>query len=300
MLGGREGVLRMKGLDKALVIGAAVLCSAASAFCGDAGGAPIPHGTVELVAESGWIAAGRAVNLGLRFQLEKGWHVYWINPGDSGEPPKVKWDLPAGLTVGEIEWPAPKRLGSASVRDFGYEDGVMLIVPVQAGKDFGGAQTAQIVGNVSVLVCREMCLPGKAKVLLTLPVKAQTPAVDAKTEELFAATRKSLPKAAPANWKFRASEANGSFVLTASVGRQVQEATFYPLMESQIDNAAEQKIVATPAGFRLTLKKSEQLQKPIERLKGVLVLGPGQAYEIDAPVGKASAATGVETHPAKS
>jgi DsbC/DsbD-like thiol-disulfide interchange protein len=290
-----------KGFEKALVIGAVVLCSAAAGVCREAGGTAIPHGTVELVAETGWIAAGRTVNLGLRFQLEKGWHVYWINPGDSGEPPKVKWDLPPGLTVGAIEWPAPKRLGTASVRDFGYEDGVMLIVPVQAGKEFGGAQTAQIVGNVSVLVCREMCIPGKAKVLLTLPVKAQAPTVDGRNEELFAATRKSLPKTAPANWKFRASEADGSFVLTGSVGHQVQEAMFYPLMESQIDNAAEQKIVATPAGFRLTLKKSEQLQKPIERLKGVLVLGPGQAYEIDAPVGKASAATGgAGTHPAKS
>ena len=291
----------VKDLERALLIGVTVLlCSAAGAICGESGGAAIPHGTVELLAESGSIAAGRTVNLGLRFQLEKGWHVYWINPGDSGEPPKVKWDLPPGLTAGSMEWPTPSRLGTASVRDFGYEDGVMLILPVHAEKGFGGAQTAQIAGNVSVLVCREMCIPGKAKVLLTLPVKAQAPAVDARNEELFAATRKSLPKVAPANWKFRASDEAGNFVLTGSVGRQVQEATFYPLMESQIDNAAEQKVVATPAGFRLTLRKSEQLQKPIARLKGVLVLGPGQAYEIDAPVVKTSAATEVGTHPAKS
>jgi DsbC/DsbD-like thiol-disulfide interchange protein len=271
-------------LRHALRFWAALGICASVAGRGDAASGTIPHGTVELVAESTGIAAGQTVNLGLRFQLEKGWHIYWINPGDSGEPPKVKWVLPAGLTAGAMEWPAPHRLGTANVRDFGYEDGVTLIVPVHADAQLGAAQTAQIVGNVSVLVCREMCLPGKAQVSLTLPVQASAGKTDAQTEELFAATRKSLPKSAPSSWKFQVREENGSFVLTANVGKPVKEAAFFPLVESQIDNAAEQKFAGTSTGFRLTLAKSQQLLKPIERLKGVLELGEGEAYTIDAQV----------------
>lgn len=281
-----------------LVIGATLVFCAVVAH---AGGTAIPHGTVELIAENQWVAAGHTVNLGLYFELEKGWHIYWINPGDSGEPPRVKWQLPAGLSADPIEWPAPRRLGTSSVTDYGYEDAVTLIVPLRADANLATQQPAQIGAQLSVLVCREMCIPGKAQLLLTLPVKGQPPAMDARTEPFFAATRKSLPQPAPGNWKFSVAEANGAFDLTANVGRQITQAVFYPLVESQIDNAAPQKLSPLAAGFRLTLRKSDQLLKSIERLQGVLVLSGDRAYRFDVPVRKATAATSgypIGTHPA--
>ena len=280
-----------------LVIAIPAFCAAGA----HASGTAIPHGTVELIAENQWIAAGHTVNLGLRFELEKGWHIYWVNPGDSGEPPRVKWQLPPGLTPEPIEWPAPRRLGTPSVTDYGYEDAVTLIVPVRADANLAAQQPAQLGAQLSVLVCREMCIPGKAQVSLTLPVKAQPPATNTRTESLFAATRKSLPQPAPVTWKLRVTEADGGFALTANVGRQITQAVFYPLMESQIDNASPQKLALLASGFRLTLRKSDQLLKPIERLQGVLVLSGDRAYRIDVPVSKASAETSrydIGTHPA--
>ncbi|MCU1341337.1 MAG: hypothetical protein JWN92_760 [Candidatus Acidoferrum typicum] len=97
-----------------------------------ASAASIPHGTVDLVAENQSIAPGRQTYFGLNFQLEKGWHIYWINPGDSGQPPRVQWHLPDGLSAGEIKWPAPRRLGTSTIVDFGYDGTVMLLVPVRA------------------------------------------------------------------------------------------------------------------------------------------------------------------------
>jgi hypothetical protein len=81
-------------------------------------------------------------------------------------------------------------------------------------------------------------------------------------------------------------DANNSFVLTAHLGHQVTQAVFFPLAESEIDNAAPQKLAPAAAGFRLTLRKSDQLRKPIERLKGVLVLSADRAYLIDVPLSK--------------
>jgi DsbC/DsbD-like thiol-disulfide interchange protein len=284
-----------------LTIAGCFACAAGASAAGTA----IPHGTVELIAENQWIKTGSTANLGLRFQLEKGWHIYWVNPGDSGEPPRVKWQLPKGLSTGEMEWPAPRRLGTSSVVDFGYQDEVTLIVPMRADGNLAAQQPAQIAADLSVLVCREMCIPGKARVSLTLPIKAQAPAQDSQTEELFAATRKAMPRPAPVNWKLRVVETKDSFVLTANLGGQVAQATFYPLAESQIDNAAPQKIQPEAGGFRLTLQKSDQLLKPIDHLKGVLELSAGRAYVIDAPVSKAAAASQGgrgegEAHPAKS
>jgi DsbC/DsbD-like thiol-disulfide interchange protein len=255
-----------------------------------AAGTPIPHGTLELVAENQWIAAGHDFNLGLHFQLEKGWHIYWVNPGDSGEPPRVKWQLPVGLSVGAIEWPTPRRLGTPTIVDFGYEDEVTLIVPMHAEASLASQQPAQLSAEVRVLVCREICIPGKAQLSITLPIKSQPPAPDARTSNLFAAARKSLPQPAPRSWTFSANDAKDSFVLSANVGRQITQAVFYPIAESQIDNVAPQRLVPVATGFRLTLQKSDQLRNPIERLKGVLVLLDARSYFIDVPLGKPGAA----------
>ena len=277
------------GLWRTLTLaGAALLCAAGAR----AAGAAIPHGTLELVAEDQWIAPGRTIRLGLHFQLEKGWHIYWVNPGDSGEPPRVKWRLPAGVTAGEIRWPTPRRLGTSSIVDFGYEDEVVLIAPLRgvAGLAAPGPEdgSAQLRAEVKVLVCREMCIPGKAQVSLTLPVKSQLPVPDPQVAELFATARKALPPAAPASWRISVSDTRDSFALTAKLGQHVAQASFFPLEESQIKNAVPQQFTAVPGGFRLTLQKSDQLLKPVARLKGVLVLAGDRGYTIDVPVGKAN------------
>jgi thiol:disulfide interchange protein DsbD len=301
------------GFDRALTWGAALLLCAASAH---AEGTPIPHGTVELIARNQWIAAGHTLDLGLRFQLEKGWHIYWVNPGDSGEPPRVKWQLPAGLTAGSMEWPTPRRLESSSIVDYGYEDAVLLIVPMHAEAGLAAQPPARLGAEVRVLVCsHEMCIPGKAQLSLALPVKSQPPAPnartidarnldarnpdarnpdarnpDARSIDLFTAARKALPRPAPGNWKFSVADANGSLVLSANLGRRVMQAIFFPLAESQIENAAPQNVQPVTAGFRLTLRKSDRLLKPLERLKGVLVLSASQSYLIDVPLSKPGAA----------
>jgi DsbC/DsbD-like thiol-disulfide interchange protein len=266
-------------------LAARLLCAA----CAQASGSPIPHGTLELIAENQWIAIGHPFYLGLHFQLEKGWHIYWVNPGDSGEPPRVTWQIPPSLSPGAIEWPVPRRLGTSSIVDFGYEDTVTLIVPVEAQATLAAQPSARLGAEVRVLVCREMCIPGRTQLSLTLPIKSRLPAPDVRTRELFVAARKDLPQSAPQNWKFSVDDAIDSFVLAANVAPQITQAIFFPLMEAQIDNSAPQTLQPVATGFRLTLRKSDRLLKPIERLKGVLVLSGNHAYLIDAPVRKRGA-----------
>jgi thiol:disulfide interchange protein DsbD len=252
-----------------------------------ASAASIPHGTVDLVAESQWITPGSQTYFGLNFQIEKGWHIYWVNPGDSGQPPRVEWRLPAGLIAGELEWPAPRRLGTSTIVDFGYDDVVTLLVPMRASSTLPTNQAVQLGADMRVLVCREICIPGKTRISLALPIKSMPPELDTRTSELFTAARRSLPRRPPGGWEFHVSDQKDSFLLTAKIGRQTTRATFFPLEESQIDNSAPQKIVPAATGFQLTLRKSDQLLKPIRRLKGVLELSANQTYVIDVVVGDA-------------
>src|SRR5215831_16004621 len=95
--------------------------------------APSRHARVELIARQSSVTPGSTLQLGVHFILEPGWHIYWINPGDSGQPPVFKWQLPEGFSAGEIEWPRPERMQSNSqLADYGYHDEALFIVPIHA------------------------------------------------------------------------------------------------------------------------------------------------------------------------
>src|SRR5947207_5390152 len=80
------------------------------------------HLHVQLVVPGSSLARAQTAKAGLYFKLEPGWHVYWKNAGDSGEPPRMKWALPDGITAAPLQFPVPKRLPLAPLMDVGYED----------------------------------------------------------------------------------------------------------------------------------------------------------------------------------
>src|SRR5262249_1428749 len=100
----------------------------------------------------------------------------------------------------------------------------------------------------------------------------------------FADARKLLPRPWPASWSANAASAKDRFVVTIQSGKPLQGGTFFPFESNQIENAAQQNWEMTAQGARITLKKSEQLLKPIRSLNGLLVLAGGASYEIRAPV----------------
>jgi len=246
-----------------------------------------PHGTLELITENDSVRPGQAFWAGLHFVLERGWHIYWVNPGDSGEPPMVQWNLPAGLQAGPIEWPTPKRLETASITDYGYEDDVLLLVPMHVPAGLKAPGTMELTAKVKWLVCKDICLPGKASVSLSVPVRSGG-ARSSEWRGLFEAARQELPKPPPSDWKITAASAEHDFVLTIETGARVTTASFFPLQAQQIENAAPQRPSPFARGVRLRLKKSDQLLKPISRLQGVVVCPGPHSYMIDAPVVQSS------------
>jgi len=239
------------------------------------------HAKVSLIAENNSLQPGETAWVGVLFDLEKGWHIYWVNPGDSGEPPKIKWQLPAGFEAKEIRWPTPVRLGGGTVIDYGYEGRVLLPVSIRVPASYASAKPVMLSADIRYLICREVCIPAKAQASLSIP---SANAGDAADRELFRGTLDSAPKAWPAGWKAQANDNGGFFLLSLDTGTSESKATFFPLDEDQIDNSAAQGVTPTPRGLQIKLKKSDQLLKPIAELKGVVVLGAGRAFEVSAPV----------------
>lgn len=240
------------------------------------------HAKVSLIAENNSLQPGQAAWVGVLFDLEKGWHIYWVNPGDSGQPPKIQWQLPPGFQAKEVRWPSPVRLGAGTVIDYGYEGRVLLPVRMQVPADYKPAKPAMLSADIRYLICREVCIPAKAQASLSIP-SGDASAVAA-NRELFRSTFDSVPKAMPAGWKAQVSDNGGFFLLSLDTGAIESKAAFFPLEEEQIDNSAAQGVTPTTRGVQIKLKKSDQLLKPIGILKGIVVLGPGRTFEVSVPL----------------
>jgi thiol:disulfide interchange protein DsbD len=245
-----------------------------------------PQVDVGLISDATAVRPGQTLWVGLQFKLQSGWHIYWENPGDSGEPPTIQWDLPAGFHAGDFLWPYPERIEAPSIVDYGYSNDVVLLAPITVASDLPAHGSVTLGGQVHYLVCREMCVPGKASVQLVLPVAehgaAATP--NAAVHALFEQTRQRLPAAAPAAWQARVKSIGNEFVLSLRTGKSATQADFFPLDSDVIENSATQSVQSTATGLEIRLKKSDQLLKPIARLRGVVVLPGRGAYIVDAPV----------------
>lgn len=241
------------------------------------------HAKVELIARQVAVSRGKDLLLGIHFMLERGWHIYWINPGDSGQPPSFKWQLPSGFSAGEIQWPRPERLQpSKELVDYGYDDAVLLPVTIHAPPAISD-HSAEFGAEAKWLICREVCIPEHANLHLTLPVSSAAGA-EQENAQLFAKTDKLIPQPLPRAWNASVTSTKDDLVLTIRAGKLITKAEFFPLDPGQIENAAPQKLQPTSNGAKITLKKSDLLLKPISVLRGVLVIPGGPAYRIEAPV----------------
>jgi len=251
---------------------------------GDGGPGPVKaqHLTAELVSLAPSIAPSGTLQVGLVLTLEEHWHVYWINAGDSGEPPKITWTLPEGITAGPMLFPIPSRLPLGPLMDFGYEDEVAFPVQLTAASSVKPGPI-HLDAKIDWLVCREVCIPGKAHLGLNLTVSpdATTAAqpVGAVGEALTL-----IPKPLPDGAKLTITGGKTDFVLTLTTGKRGTNAEFYPFDQDQIANAAPQQIESLPDGVRLRVRRSEDLKTLPASLHGVFKLSDAIAYDVTAPI----------------
>jgi thiol:disulfide interchange protein len=159
----------------------------------------------ELLADTNAIVPGKPFTVGLLLRTAPGWHTYWKFSGDAGLPTELKWKLPPGWKIGEIQWPIPlKTIDPGDIQTYGYVDEVLLTQEVTPPPKIENS-TIKLVADASWLVCEKICIPGSATLDLELPVSASNQPANT---ELFARYRRLLPQ----NWP-------GANVATAKWGR---------------------------------------------------------------------------------
>jgi thiol:disulfide interchange protein DsbD len=268
----------------ALAIAALLMGSVADAQPAISRSAGAPHVTVELIVDRDHARAGTQW-LGLRFTIEPGWHIYWQNPGDSGGPPEVRWQLPSGMMTSPIEWPAPRRIDVGGLVNYGYQNTVVLPVRLAVA---AGVPTSPAVLRATLrwIVCRDMCVPGAASIALTWPLDDWDRGAVASWSQAIGRARALVPQPAPPAWKAAAVAGKDAFTLDLITGQREAAIVFFPLEVNQVDDSAPQVLTSLAGGVRLGLRKSGQLVKDPSALRGVVSFPDGRAFEITAPVSR--------------
>lgn len=243
------------------------------------------HVRASLVAELDSVRPGEPLAVAFRLQMDPGWHTYWRNPGDAGLATKVIWELPEGLSAGELQWPRPMRFRTGPLVSYGYEHEV--VHPVEIGVPAAlKASEIRLVARLSWLECQEACLPGKANLELALPVRSTARATP--EAPLFAAARRDIPREDP-EWTFGADAGEGAIDLTVRPPRDtaLSEAYFYPIPRRVLDYSKPQPLSAAGGGYRLELSRDRNGAPAAPRLAGVLVARTSageKAVAVDVPV----------------
>jgi thiol:disulfide interchange protein DsbD len=249
------------------------------------------HVHAQLVIPQRTFTQGSVADAGIYLKLDQGWHVYWKNAGDAGEPFKVRWALPEGVTAGETQFLAPKRLPNGPLMDFGYEDEVLFPVSIQVGQS-AKAGPSVLTAKASWIVCRESCIPGKAELELPVTIAAAgaKPSVNDADAAVYKRFLKLLPEPLPDSDKAVFQTTANGFRLAVTTGKQETEAQFFPAEQNILDNPAPQTVSPTATGLVLELKKDPNMAAAPAQLAGVLELSGGRNYDIAAAPGVVAAA----------
>ena len=219
-----------------------------------------PHIRVALLSEDQALVPNTQQYLAIEVQPDPEWHTYWLNPGDSGEPPKVTWsENTETLSFGEIQWPTPSAIAVAHLVNYGYSGQHWLIVPINSTDSLRAHDSVKISADLSWLVCKEDCIPGWATLHLELPVDSQTnKAPDA---PLFEKARTTLPSEAELSGSYEINENTIAIEFSLAdidKSNKLNDDAWevFPERNDLIDHAAQQQQIVSNNTVSVILKRS--------------------------------------------
>lgn len=193
------------------------------------------HATVSLISQYDAIVPYGETPIGVKLDIEPGWHVYWQNPGDSGLAPQVVWqNLAENLSIEIMPWPVPHKIVTPPLASYGYTNQVLIPFNLHMEEGQPGG-SIHVSAMAEWLVCKEICLPEKQKITLTLPT-AEVATENLAVAALFKETMKQLPQASPEGIT---AETDGKSI-DILLPQGVTEASFVPALEGTIFDAGDQ------------------------------------------------------------
>ncbi|MGE3540201.1 MAG: protein-disulfide reductase DsbD family protein [Candidatus Tectimicrobiota bacterium] len=278
---------------------AALLCLLLLSFWGTA-----PAQAEEVLASEHvrifWLApqvfAPSPTTIGIHFELQPDWHIYWYNPGDSGAAPRFTFST-EGVRIGAVQWPYPTRLPFMHLTNLGYTDEVTFPVTVEPQPD----TTVRLELAMEWLVCKDICIPEFGTLTLQRPVAAHGPHWAASDLAMLEQAQQRVPgppETAP--WQLTSAQLRqGAVHVTLMPAATAQDLpTLFPAQPDLLSPGAPHT-ERTPQGVEMIFSLLSGRQPP-ERLQFVMVAGD-RAWDVpEVPLRPAVSAATTEPPPSLS
>jgi thiol:disulfide interchange protein DsbD len=182
---------------------------------------------------------GKTVWVGLQLRHQPDWHTYWKNSGDSGLATSLSWTLPAGVLAGDIAWPLPVKIPIGNLANYGYDNTVLLPVPLTITPDFKPSvlkPELEVKLQASWLVCKLECVPQDGEFVLRIPVRGSTAMQGAAFDAAFRAQPQALSQAGSIAIEGQTLKVS---VIGLPASLQGQTLDFFPETPEIIETAAQ-------------------------------------------------------------
>ena len=212
-----------------------------------------PRLQASLSSDHQTIASGQTFYVLLTQDIAPGWHTYWRNPGDSGAPAKLHWDLPAGFTAAEIEWPYPEPITYGPLMNFGFSKQLVLLIKMTA-PDILTAESVTLRAKGQWLVCADVCIPESADLNLSLAVGASQPDADGVYKLMQARQNHPLDAGIAVRYQVQGQTLRLQVMLGELAPERITEVRYFPYNNGVIEHGHPQQIDYFAAGLILSTK----------------------------------------------
>lgn len=195
----------------------------------------------QLIASHSQAAPGQTINIGLRTILDKKWHTYWRNSGDSGEPVQITWAVPDTLTYGDITWPLPETIATGPIINYAFEGRPVFPVEFTIADNAVLGETLRVEADVYYLVCKDICVPEGTQ--LSLDITVGEPIIHERWNDVINYALLTAPKDGPITGSVSKSDNDVVFNFeNLPEGADVSQAHFFPFEQGVLDHSAPQAL----------------------------------------------------------
>ena len=220
------------------------------------------HARISLIKDHSDFVPGTSINIGLKVSMDKGWHTYWRNPGDSGGPIEIDWNLPKGFSISDIKWPLPEKIEYPPLMTYGYEDFVIYPMVLSIPADYSDDYFEM---NADILICADVCIPESGKISSNL--------LDIESDSLIYEWLESVPsKSLP----IKTSLNDNNLEIKFTFEREIKEIYFFPDENNSIDYSSKQNFYKKDDGYFLSIKL---FNDEFQNVSGVLDID-GTGYNV--------------------
>ena len=220
------------------------------------------HARISLIKDHSDFVPGTSINIGLKVSMDKGWHTYWRNPGDSGGPIEIDWNLPKGFSVSDIKWPLPEKIEYPPLMTYGYEDFVIYPMVLSIPADYSDDYFEM---NADILICADVCIPESGKISSNF--------LDIESDSLIYEWLESVPsKSLPITTSLNDNNLEIKFTFE----KEIKEIYFFPDENNSIDYSSKQNFYKKDDGYFLSIKL---FNDEFQNVSGVLDID-GTGYNV--------------------